>query len=154
MWPRARNSMLNKWIGITASIALVGLSGQLPAAAEDELPAGHYIVALPNAPVALHPSTKAAAGESVDVTSAAAVSRADALQRAQDRVLADVEAQPTSRYTTVLNGFAVELTAAEATELAARSDVTSLTPDTPRPLHTGESATSGRTAPMTDTHPR
>ncbi|MGB5935781.1 MAG: cell wall-binding repeat-containing protein [Ornithinimicrobium sp.] len=122
---------------IIAALALLG-GAPSPSLAQEpngqDLPAGMYVVALRDLPLAAHPGTKGGAGESVDLTSDAAVERVKALRASQDRVLRDVDASPLQRYDTVLNGFAADLTAEQASELSQRSDVVSLTPDEPREL--------------------
>lgn len=154
-----RNTLRDNGFAMLMGLVILAIAGPATAAPQEpaqsqDLPAGTYIVALNDAPLAAYPPTKAGSGESIDVGSEAAISRTEQLRRQQDSVLDEVEADPTSRYTTVLNGFAVELSAGEAAELATRSDVLSLTPDKPHPLtRIAPSALSGG-VPMTDQSPQ
>ena len=111
-------------------------AGTTPTAASqaDDLEAGTYIVALKGRPLATNPATAGSATQKVDTTSATARSYTDRLIAQQDAVLAQVQAEPTYRYTVALNGFAVKLTADEAAALSQRGDVLSVTRSTMRHL--------------------
>ncbi|MGB5951670.1 MAG: cell wall-binding repeat-containing protein [Ornithinimicrobium sp.] len=138
-----------------ATIALLTCAvGPGPAArgqAGGDLPAGVYVVALEELPLAVHPSTKAGVGKPLDVTSEDATRRADALRADQDEVLADIGATALQRYDTVLNGFAVNLSADQADALSRRTDVLSLTPDEPGEI--SDVGASGVPVPQTDQSP-
>lgn len=115
---------------------------------------GSYIVLLKDAPLATNPSTTPAPGDKLNVTTSAAEAYAAQLATAQDQVLAAVEAEPTYRYDTVLNGFAITLTAEEAAELANRGDVKSVTPAQHMELHESDlSFPEGSATPNTDLSP-
>jgi putative cell wall-binding protein/subtilisin family serine protease len=117
---------------------------------------GQYIVVLQDAPLATNPGTRPASGQKLDVDSSAAQAYSDQLRQQQDAVLADVAAEPNYRYTTVLNGFAVKLTAAEATALSKRPDVRSVTKDTKRELLADEdefTVSDGPAQPDTEVSP-
>lgn len=96
--------------------------------------AGQYVVVLQDAPLTINPGTRPPSGQKLDADGASARTYSTQLRQQQDTVLADVAAQPNYRYTTVLNGFAVELSAAEATALSERPDVRTVTKDTKREL--------------------
>lgn len=131
-------------LAVGAAALLLGGAG-LPGAAEvrpsvasatgpDTDGSGPSVVVLRDAPLATHPGTRPATGQKVDTEGRAATAYTERLLQRQDAVLADVAAEPTYRYTTVLNGFAVTLTAAEAAAVAQRPDVRSVTPDESTPL--------------------
>lgn len=115
---------------------------------------GSYIVLLNDAPLATYAGTTPAAGEKLDFTTSTATSYSAKLASAQDAVLAEVKAEPTYRYDTVLNGFTVTLTAEEAATLANRSDVKSVTKAKMMQLHTTDVAIpNGSATPNTDLSP-
>ncbi|MGB3828949.1 MAG: cell wall-binding repeat-containing protein [Ornithinimicrobium sp.] len=104
------------------------------AVAAASLSDGQYIVVLKDAPVAINPGTRPEPGRKLQADSSAARTYTEQLRQQQDSVLADIAAEPNYRYTTVLNGFAVALTATEAAAVATRPDVRSVTKDTKREL--------------------
>ena len=115
---------------------------------------GSYIVLLKDAPLATYSGTTPAPGDKLSVTTSTAQSYAAQLAAAQDTVLAAVEAEPTYRYDTVLNGFAITLTAEEAAQLANRGDVESVTPAQHMQMHESDlSFTDGSATPDTDVSP-
>lgn len=77
--------------------------------------AASYVVVLRDAPLALGPVTRPTGQGRLETDSESATTYTDRLLIQQDKVLAQVEAEPTYHYTTVLNGFAVQLSSAEAT---------------------------------------
>ncbi len=105
-----------------------------PVSATGDFQDGAYVVVLDRLPLATHPGTAGSALQKVDTTSAQALGYTDQLLAQQDGVLQGVAAEPTYRYTVALNGFAVQLTAAEASALAQRDDVVSITRSTLRQL--------------------
>lgn len=134
-------------------------AGTTPTAASqaDDLEAGTYIVALKGRPLATNPATAGSATQKVDTTSATARSYTDRLIAQQDAVLAQVQAEPTYRYTVALNGFAVKLTADEAAALSQRGDVLSVTRSTMRHLTSDSGSVAappaGMEQPDTDLSP-
>lgn len=112
---------------------------------------GNYIVLLNDAPLATNTGTAPDAGEKLDVTTSAATSYAAQLAQAQDTVLAQVEAEPTHRYDTVLNGFSVTLTAQEAATLANRGDVKSVSAVQMQQVHSDPAFPDGSATPAPDT---
>ncbi|WP_192796638.1 cell wall-binding repeat-containing protein [Serinicoccus kebangsaanensis] len=88
---------------------------------------GSYVVVLEDAPLATHPGTAGSALDGVDTTSAEALAHVDRLTAQQDAALSSVSAEPGYRYTVALNGFSAQLTAEQASELAQRGDVVSVT---------------------------
>lgn len=120
-----------------AASALDGPAAAGPVSMTGNFQDGTYIVVLDKLPLATNPGTAGSAMAKVDTTSAKALSYTDQLLAQQDGVLQGVSAEPTYRYTVALNGFAVQLTAAEAAALSQRSDVVSVTRSTMRQLQTG-----------------
>lgn len=136
----------------TAASADLGTAPAAPIASADSFEDGSYIVVLADAPLATNPATAGSATKKVDTTSAVAQSYTDQLLGQQDAVLASVSAEATHRYTVALNGFAAELSGAEAAALAARTDVVSVTQN--RMLHvTDVDGTVDIPAPDTDVSP-
>ncbi len=120
-----------------AASAIDGPAPAGPVSATGDFQDGAYIVVLKDLPLATNPGTAGSAMAKVDTTSAQAVAYADRLLAQQDAVLQGVAAEPTYRYTVALNGFAVNLTAAEAAALSQRPDVASVTRSTMRQLQEG-----------------
>ncbi len=159
--------MPRRTLAVVAGLGLVGSMLTSPAATATTLPAdtagtsvsaadyedGRYIVLLHDAPLATNPNTAPAAGEKLDVTTSAATSHAATLARAQDAVLAEVAAEPTHRYDTVLNGFSVQLTAEEAATLATHGDVRSISLVQMQQVHSDPTFPDGSASPMTDVSP-
>lgn len=104
--------------------------------------AGTYLVQLSGDPVAAHPGTASESGERLDTRSGAVRDYVGRLTRARDRVLAEVPGvRPLYSYRYVLNGFAAELTASQATGLARTPGVASLVrSEVIRPTGTAEAA--------------
>lgn len=116
--------------------------------------AGAYVVVLRDAPLATGPVTRPTGQGRLDTTSPTATAYTDRLLEQQGEVLAQVRAEPTYHYTTVLNGFAVPLTAAEVTALRQRPNVLSVTPDEPRRLLDVSATSQGLPLPATDLSPQ
>src|SRR5699024_10995644 len=165
---RAPAGLPKRTLAVVAGVGMVGSMLAASTATASPLPAdnagtsvsaadfkdGEYIVLLNDAPLATYAGTAPAAGEKLDVTSGAAKTYAAQLAEAQDAVLASVDAEPTYRYDTVLNGFSAELTAEEAAELANRGDVKSVTPVQMQQLHEADvDYSEGSASPMTDVSP-
>lgn len=135
-------------LGLLASVPAAAVPtpapvpGLTPSAKPNTTPVyddGRYIVLLDGLPTAVYDgriagykATKPEEGERFDADSVAAQRYDDRLEQRQDEVLADVgvpESDVTAEFTTVTNGFTVELTGAEALELAKNPDVFSVTED-------------------------
>ena len=125
---------------IAALLLLTSLAGpaiaqakQAPAGAH---PAGRYIVTFVDAPVASYdgykkgfPATQPAPGKKLDAKSAAATKWQQHLTAQHDAALAKVGAEKIYEYTITNNGFAADLTARQATELAKMAGVAGLALD-------------------------
>ena len=116
---------------------------------------GRYVVVLAGDPVAkadgstaAEPNLKSAPGGGVDVTQRAAQDYRRTLLKTQEDVARTVGARPTQQYTVALNGFAAQLTAAQAQELAGTPGVLAVTKDVLRHPTAG-STTAGTTAAPT-----
>ncbi len=83
--------------------------------------AGQYVVVLADPPLGVRPGP----AETQSTQSARA---ADRVAGEQDSVLAEVEAEPTHRFDTTLNGFSVALSPAEVRDLEADPRVRAVTP--------------------------
>ncbi|GAQ56042.1 minor extracellular protease vpr precursor [Streptomyces acidiscabies] len=104
-------------------------------------PAGAYLVQLTDRPVATYSRTAPAQGERLDTRSQAARDYVGHLNRERDKVLDEVRGvEPLYTYQYVLNGFAAELTARQATELARTPGVLSLTRNEIRQVADGDTA--------------
>ncbi|MFI7016717.1 S8 family serine peptidase [Streptomyces sp. NPDC050164] len=89
--------------------------------------AGTYLIQLSGDPVAAHPGTAPEPGKRLDTRSEDVRDHVRRLERARDQVLAEVpDVRPLYSYQYVLNGFAAELTASQATKLARTPGVASL----------------------------
>jgi subtilisin family serine protease len=127
---------------LSAAVALL-LAGIVASAQADDL-RRPYIVQLADKPVASYegdiaglPATKPEPGQRLELGSNAVVQYSDYLAQKQDSVKAVVANAPvTYNYSVVLNGFAAMLTDDEVRALQARTDVASVTPDTPRQVDT------------------
>ncbi len=104
---------------------------------------GSYIVLLDDPALASYTggvdglvATKPAAGESVDLTGAAAQAYAAHLAQTQADLLEAVDADATYTYQVAFNGFAAELDGAAATKLAALPGVSAVLPNEVRSLDT------------------
>uniref|UniRef100_UPI002118A5E0 cell wall-binding repeat-containing protein n=1 Tax=Ornithinimicrobium faecis TaxID=2934158 RepID=UPI002118A5E0 len=164
---RPSGGLPKRTLAVVAGLGMVGSMLTAATATATTLPAdnaetsvsaadfkdGNYIVLLTDAPLATNSSTAPAAGEKLDVTTSAATSYAAQLAKAQDTVLAEIAAEPTYRYDTVLNGFSAKLTADEAAALANRGDVKSVTPVQMQQLHSDPTFPDGSASPMTDQSP-
>lgn len=116
--------------------------------------AGSYVVVLRDAPLAMSPVAGASKEGRLETTSDAATAYTDQLLQRQGEVLDQVQAEPDYQYTTVLNGFAVQLTGPELTTLQRRPEVLSITRDEPRQLLAQPpSAPAGPGLPATDVSP-
>ncbi|WP_432546056.1 S8 family serine peptidase [Kineococcus sp. SYSU DK004] len=104
--------------------------------------AGGYVVTLAGDPLAeLDTATPGrpllrSAPAGVDVSGEAARQHRARLLEEQTSVAEVAGVVPTQSYTVALNGFAADLTAEQAAELAATDGVVSVVPDTRRQLHT------------------
>lgn len=127
---------------LSAAVALL-LAGMLASAQADDL-RRPYIVQLADKPVASYEggidglaATKPEPGQRLELSSNAVVQYSDYLAGKQSSVQAVVANAPvTYTYSVVLNGFAAMLTDEEVRALQARTDVASVTPDTPRKMDT------------------
>ncbi|MBF4163336.1 S8 family serine peptidase [Nocardioides acrostichi] len=111
--------------------------------------AGRYLVQFSDAPAATYaggitgyPATAPVAGRRLATDSRPVQRYQDYLTGEQDAALDAVDSRPIYRYTTVLNGVAADLTAAQAAELAGRSDVTAISADTMQPLDEAQPSSS------------
>ncbi len=91
---------------------------------------GNYIVQLASDPIATHEATAPAEGETIDFEAAAVEEYRETLAEERESVIAEYDVDAIAEYDTVLNGFAANLTAAEAEELAASDDVAAVIPET------------------------
>jgi subtilisin family serine protease len=131
---------------VGAATAVAGAAAvTAPAASAEPLPYqdGSYIVLMDDPALASYTggiagldATKPAAGESVDLTGAAAQEYVDYLVDAQADLLAAVGADATYTYQVAFNGFAAELDSAEATTLAGLPGVTAVLPNEVRSIDT------------------
>ncbi len=140
-----------------ASLAIGGVGGVPAASAAGEAApsgsaankpgraweAGRYIVVLNEAPAAAYDgrlpglrATRPAEGRQINARSEAVRAYTGRLRAVQARAAHAVGAEIVRSYAVTLNGFAAELTADQAAELAARKDVLSLTPDVAQHLDT------------------
>ncbi len=127
---------------LSAAVALL-LAGIVASAQADDL-RRPYIVQLADKPVASYDggidglaATKPEPGQRLELNSNAVVQYSDYLAQKQSSVEAVVANAPISyHYSVVLNGFAAMLTDDEVRALQARTDVASVTPDTPRQMDT------------------
>ena len=91
---------------------------------------GHYIVQLAADPIATHEATAPAEGETIDFGASEVEEYRDFLSEERGEIIADHGLDAIAEYDTVLNGFAADLTAAEAEELAASDEVAAVIPET------------------------
>lgn len=91
---------------------------------------GNYIVQLASDPIATHEATAPAEGETIDFQASAVEDYRNTLAEEREAVISEFDVDATAEYDTVLNGFAANLTAAEAEELAASDDVAAVVPET------------------------
>lgn len=144
---------------LAAALVCAGLSGPASARPSPSAPvggteAGAYVVVLREEPLATGPASHRTKDGRLDTTSEAATTYTDRLLAQQDQVLEQVQADPTYHYTSVLNGFAVQLSGPEVATLRQRPDVLSVTRDEPRPLLTqAPTGVSGPSLPATDLSP-
>ncbi|WP_127498928.1 S8 family serine peptidase [Actinoplanes solisilvae] len=118
---------------------------------------GHYVVRLREAPVTSYAggvsglaATRPAAGQELEPHSTAAENYRRHLGETQRDLLTDLGVKARQTYTTAFNGFAAELTAAQATALAKDPRVAAVTPSrlvkadaaTPAPKPTTPAATA------------
>lgn len=100
-------------------LALTGvLGGQAVPAQAQAGDTGRYVVVLADPPL----------GEQPELTATQSRQAVDRVAAEQDSVLAGVEAEPTHRFDTTLNGFSVELSPAEVRDLEADPEVAAVTP--------------------------
>ncbi|MDG5801413.1 S8 family peptidase [Streptomyces ossamyceticus] len=105
--------------------------------------AGTYLVQLADQPVATSSRTAPAQGERLNTRSQAVRDYVGHLKRERDKVLDEVEGvKPLTTYKYVLNGFAADLTADQASELARIPGVVSLTRNEMRQITTTATADS------------
>jgi subtilisin family serine protease len=127
---------------LSAAVALL-LAGLAASAQADDI-RRPYIVQLSDKPVASYtgdisglPATQPEPGSRLDIDSTPVHLYTDYLGQKQQAVRASVADAPVSyTYSVVLNGFAAMLTDDEVRALQTRTDVASVTPDTPRQLDT------------------
>ncbi|GAA2168289.1 MULTISPECIES: S8 family serine peptidase [Glycomyces] len=91
---------------------------------------GNYIVQLAADPIATYEATAPAEGETIDFGASAVQDYRETLADEREAVIAEYDVDATAEYDTVLNGFAANLTAAEAEELAASDEVAAVVPET------------------------
>jgi subtilisin family serine protease len=98
---------------------------------------GRYIVQLAADPIATYEggeagieATAPAEGETIDFGAAEVEEYRDFLADERSAVIAEHDVDATAQYDTVLNGFAAQLTADEAENLAASDDVLAVIPET------------------------
>jgi len=91
---------------------------------------GNYIVQLAADPIATYEATAPAEGETIDFGASAVQDYRETLADERESVIAEYDVDATAEYDTVLNGFAANLTAAEAEELAASDEVAAVVPET------------------------
>lgn len=101
-----------------------------------EFTAGRFIVTLAEPAVATYEGgvngfarTSPGNGAKLDPQSRASTSYSEYLGAKQKKVAASVDADIDYSYTLALNGFAADLSAAQAAELSAQKDVVAITPD-------------------------
>ncbi len=144
---------------LAAVLAGAGLSGPATARPSPSEPVGGtepgaYVVVLREAPLATGPASRQTEQDRLDTTSETATTYTDRLLAQQNQVLEQVQADPTYHYTSVLNGFAVQLSGPEVAALRQRPDVLSVTRDEPRPLLTqAPTGVAGPSLPATDLSP-
>lgn len=131
-----------------AATAVAGAVAVTAPASADPLPYedGSYVVLLDDPAlasytggVAGYEATRPAEGEAVDLTGTAATRYAAYLSRAQDDLLAEVDAEAVYTYQVAFNGFAAELDGPQATKLAGLPGVTAVLPNEVRSLDTVQS---------------
>ena len=132
-------------MGPSTKINTDTIDGPQPAKA----PAGGYIVFMAGEPAAAYQggiqglsATKPAAGKKIDAKSPAVARYVDHLKAAQDAALKAAGISPDKMiysYTIDLNGFAAQLTEAEAAALAKQPGVLRIVPDTMRYIQTDSS---------------
>ncbi|THV41447.1 S8 family serine peptidase [Glycomyces buryatensis] len=154
--PRARNGTRLTLAALTASAVVAGLTTAAgPASAEPaslpeitpdyykEAPAqdveytdGYYMVQLAADPIATYEGGEAGLaatapdeGDTIDFSANEVEEYRDHLASERDQVIDSHDVDPAAEYDTVFSGFAAELTAAQAEELAASDGVISVVPD-------------------------
>ena len=146
---------MNRWLSATALAAAVGLSAMTATAAS----AGEkgkginraYIVQMADLPVTAYSggirgyaATKPAKGQKIDPNGPAVVSYKALLTSKQDAALARVGgSRKLYSYGYVFNGFAAELTEAQAQKLRQTPGVLAVTKDTMRRMTTSSTPVSG-----------
>lgn len=127
-------------VGLTAATAYAvgGQAIAAPGAPDLEFEAGHYVVLLNDAPAALYrggiagyAATAADDGEEFRATASATERYTQRLERRQEEIADDVEAEPTYHYSVAVNGFAAELSGDQVAELVSSKDVLAVVPDEP-----------------------
>ncbi|WP_180687401.1 S8 family serine peptidase [Streptomyces gossypiisoli] len=132
--------------GVSAQAAPAAPPPEQPAgAARQTYSAGTYLIQLSGDPVAAQPETAPEPGKRLNTRSEAVRDHVRRLERARDQVLAEVPGvRPLYSYQYVLNGFAAELTASQATKLARAPGVASLVRNEMiRPTGTDEAVGAG-----------
>jgi hypothetical protein len=123
-----------KALGVAAALVAVAVVALMPAAGGAAGESATYIVQLVQAPIAGYgggiagyPATKPGKGSKVDVSSSAAKKYADLLTSKHDAAIDRVGGgSKVYDYTTVFNGFAAQLTEAQANKLEGLPDVLSV----------------------------
>ncbi len=125
-----------------ASTAVAAPGGLAPPSPRD-FADGSYVVVLTGSPAATYEggvrglaATAPGDGERLRAGDRAVRDYRAHLDARQDELADDVGAEPLYQYTVAVNGFATELTAAQAAELAADPQVLAVVPDTPRAADT------------------
>src|SRR5690625_1766804 len=135
-------------MGLTATMAYAagGPAVAAPGELDVEFDPGHYVVVLDESPAALYEgeisgfsATAPEEGEDFDVNAASTQRYTSYLEDRQSEIAADVGVKPTYAYTVGLNGFSAELTADQATKLAASEDVLAVVADDPVEVDTTNS---------------
>ncbi|WP_162605673.1 S8 family serine peptidase [Jiangella ureilytica] len=128
---------------VAAAATAVAAPRDLDAPAARDFTDGSYVVVLTGRPAAMYEggvdglaATAPADGERLRSGSGAVRAYRAHLSDAQREVAATVGADPLYQYTVAVNGFAAELTAEQATALAAHPRVLAVVPDVPRAVDT------------------
>lgn len=126
----------------------VSTDRQEPAGTPITRDAGRYVVVMKAAPAASYDgsnsrfaATRSRGGAQFRADSSAARAYTSYLRRSQDALAERVGVKPYDHYTIALNGFAADLTAAQASRLAADKSVLLLTKDTLRKKDTWNTPT-------------
>ncbi|WP_158564340.1 S8 family serine peptidase [Jiangella anatolica] len=133
---------LTRLVVALASVGVLAATSTAVAAGPSG-PSGSYVVVLTEPPAATYEGgvrgfepTAPDDGERLRAGDRAVRDYRAHLSSRQQELAGDVGAEPLYQYTVAVNGFAAELTAAQAAELAADPRVRAVVPDTPRAVDT------------------